>query len=170
MNQTQKQRSFHVRFTVPHVGAAIEATHDEGQGGIVLLGERHGGAGAAAALALLVDLEGLGLANDGASATNAATDIVRAYRATLAHVLGVPECVIAWAQLDSMGNFDVFHPNGKESTCTHVSWEPVTSRSRPPRSLTAFLERFPVVGGRALARLESIAHKDLATALYAVDH
>jgi hypothetical protein len=165
MTYTNRQHSFHMRFSIPHANSQIRTTHDEGDGGIVLVAASN--TGEPVGLVLVADTEGLGQENPGASATNCIENIVGAYRETVAQVLGLPESQLVWAELDSMGNFDLVVPAGVASSCTCVQWSPLLVPGQPPRSLAAFLSKFPTLGSRVLARLEAVTRCDVSSCLAA---
>ena len=160
---SKPQTSFHVRFTVPAVGEQIVTTPDHTDGGIVLVGASTNMPGwLDLAVVLVVDLEGLGLANPGASVTNSVTSIVSAYREIVAQVLDRHETQLVWIQIDSMGNVDQFYPDGAGSLCNTVTWGALPgSGAIRARSMAAFLQAYPIVASRLLARIEAMTGCDL---------
>jgi len=110
-------------------------------------------------LVLVVDADGIGAENWGASATNAMQTIVADWRETVASVLGCSASELAWVQLDSEGQFD--HVQVSPTAPSHVEWTPVTAAGHPARSAAAFRAAFPCIGDMVLRRLSVMGGVDL---------
>jgi hypothetical protein len=159
------QTSFHVRFTFPSPGEQQVTTADDADGGILLVAASTNMPGwLDLGVVLVVDADGLGLVNPGASATNCITSIVGAYREIVSQVLDHHETHLVWVQIDSMGNCDQFRPDGVGSLCNSVTWTPMPGvGAAPPRSVAAFLQAYPVVSGRLLERVQAMTGCELET-------
>lgn len=158
----RKNTQFHVRFTVPHVGAQSQVTSDVGSGGILLVAASSRDPKFSVPLVLVVDAEGLGCANPGVSATNAMATIVADWRDTVAEVLGRTPAELTWAQLDSEGCFDNVQP--ASSACHNVNWAPITAPGRAPRSAAAFCAAYPWLSDVVLKRVSAMTGVDLREA------
>lgn len=102
-------------------------------------------------LALLVDLQAL---NRGASLTNVADRAINFVGQTAMPVLGADCTKSSWVELDSEGCFDLMHTQwpfrkrmGPPPTDPPmVTFAPLRHNDLAPRTLAAFLSRFPELG------------------------
>jgi len=102
-------------------------------------------------LSLLVDLQSL---NRGASLTNVADRAINFVAQTAMPALGADFSKSSWVELDSEGCFDLMHaqwPFRKrmgppQTEPPMVTFAPLRHNDMAPRTLAAFLSRFPELG------------------------
>lgn len=157
-----KNTQFHVRFTVPHVGAQSQVTSDVGPGGIILIAASSRDPRYSQPLVLVVDVDGIGCSNPGVSATNSMATIISDWRETVAEVLARSAAELNWTQLDSEGCFDNVTPSSAGGHS--VDWTPVTAPALVPRSASAFRAAFPCISDLLLKRLSAMTGVDLREA------
>lgn len=111
------------RFAVPVAGQAPVESSD---GGLALAAVA---LDSGAVLALVADLEAIGLANAGASATNAIGEILAFFWPRLCRFLEVEEQDVIWVEWDSAGKFDALVPvrDPRHSLSIHPNWRPLRS-------------------------------------------
>jgi len=141
-------------------------TSDVGPGGILLVAADSRDP-RMSPLVLVVDVDGVGGFNPGASATNAMGTIVSDWRETVAEVLGRTAAELAWVQLDSEGSFDNVRPGPGDGLS--VEWTPVTAPGCAPRSVRAFRAAYPCVSDvvfRSVAEMSGVDLREAAPAAW----